>query len=134
MKKYIPFCSLITFTPYLLAILLSAISGTGLVYLFLLASVFILPPLVAELIGRIINAKAHKTYADVIAVYIADVLCGVPLAFYIVDDLNSDAMFFAGLGGAIALLTVVPLLALSVVVNTVFLVLRVRKNRANKNA
>ena len=134
MKKYIPFCSLITLTPYLLAILLSAISGTGLVYLFLLASVFILPPLIAELIGRIINAKAHKAYADVIAVYIADVLCGVPLAFYIVDDLNSDAMFFAGLGGAIALLTVVPLLALSVVVNTVFLVLRVRKNRANKNA
>ena len=133
MKKYIPFCSLITLTPYLLAILLSAISGTGLVYLFLLSSVFILPPLVAELIGRIINAKAHKTYADVIAVYIADVLCGVPLAFYIVDDLNSDAMF-SGLGAAIALMTVVPLLAASVVVNTVFLVLRVRKNRANKNA
>mgnify|MGYP004606770569 CR=1 FL=1 len=134
MKKYIPFCSLITLAPYLLAILLFAISGTGLVYLVLLASVFIFPPLIAELIGRIINAKAHKTYADVIAVYIADVLCGVPLAFYIVDDLNSDAMFFAGLGGAIALLTVVPLLALSVVVNTVFLVLRVRKNRADKNA
>ena len=134
MKKYIPFCSLITLALYLLAILFFAIFGADLVYLFLLASVFILPPLVAELIGRIINAKAHKTYADVIAVYIADVLCGVPLAFYIVDDLNSDAMFFAGLGGAIALLTVVPLLALSVVVNTVFLVLRVRKNRANKNA
>lgn len=133
MKKYIPFSSLITLAPYLLAILLFAISGTRLVYFVLLASVFIFPPLIAELIGRIINAKAHKTYADVIAVYIADVLCGVPLAFYIVDDLNSDA-FLAGLGGAIALLTVVPLLALSVVVNTVFLVLRVRKNRANKNA
>ena len=132
MKKYIPFCSLITLALYLLAILFFA--DADLVDLFLMASVFIFPPLVAEIIGRIINAKAHKTYADVIAVYIADVLCGVPLAFYIVDDLNSDAMFFAGLGGAIALLTVVPLLALSVVVNTVFLVLRVRKNRANKNA
>ena len=133
MKKYIPFCSLITLALYLLAILFFAIFGADLVYLFLLASVFILPPLVAELIGRIINAKAHKTYADVIAVYIADVLCGVPLAFYIVDDLNSDAMF-SGLGAAIALMTVVPLLAASVVVNTVFLVLRVRKNRADKNA
>lgn len=134
MKKYIPFSSLITLALYLLAILFFAIFGADLVVLFLMASVFILPPLVAELIGRIINAKAHKTYADVIAVYIADVLCGVPLAFYIVDDLNSDAMFFAGLGGAIALLTVVPLLAASVVVNTVYLILRVRKNRANKNA
>lgn len=131
MKKYIPFCSLITLALYLLAIL--SISDADLVDLFLLASVFILPPLVAEIIGRIINAKAHKTYADVIAVYIADVLCGVPVAFYIVDDLNSDAMF-SGLGAAIALMTVVPLLAASVVVNTVFLVLRVRKNRANKNA
>lgn len=134
MKKYIPFCSLITLALYLLLTLLLAISGADFAFLFLMASVFILPPLVAEIIGRIINAKAHKTYADVIAVYAADVLCGVPLAFYIVDDLNSDAMFFAGLGGAIALLTVVPLLAASVVVNTVFLVLRVRKNRANKKA
>ncbi len=131
MKKYIPFCSLITLALYLLAILFFA--DADLVDLFLMASVFIFPPLVAEIIGRIINAKAHKTYADVIAVYIADVLCGVPLAFYIVDDLNSDAMF-SGLGAAIALMTVVPLLAASVVVNTVFLVLRVRKNRADKNA
>lgn len=134
MKKYIPFCSLITLALYLLLTLLLAIFGADFAVLFLMACVFILPPLVAEIIGRIINAKAHKTYADIFAVYIADVLCGVPLAVYIVDDLNSDAMFFAGLGGAIALMTVVPLLALSVVVNTVFLVLRVRKNRANKNA
>ena len=134
MKKYIPFCALFTLALYLLYALVMAVFGADFAFFILITAVCILPALIAEIIGRIINAKAHKSYADAIAVYIADVLCGVPLAFYIVDDLNSDAMFFAGLGGAIALLTVVPLLALSVVVNTVFLVLRVRKNRADKNA
>lgn len=128
MKKYIPFCALFTLALYLLYALVMAVFGADFAFFILITAVCILPALIAEIIGRIINAKAHKSYADAIAVYIADVACGVPLAFFIVDDLNSEG-FFAGLGGAIALLTIVPLLAASVVVNTVLLIIKARKAR-----
>lgn len=123
MKKYIPFVTLITLGCHLLYTLVMGIVADDAAIFLLWAAVLLAVPLVAEIVGRIINAKAHKAYADIIAVYIVMGIGIIPTICYIISDLGSEG-FMAGLGAFIMLLTVVPMAAMSLVVNTVILIRR----------
>lgn len=123
MKKYIPFVTLITLGCHLLYTLVMGIVADDAALFLLWAAVLLAVPLVAEIVGRIINAKAHKAYADIIAVYIVMGIGIIPTICYIISDLGSEG-FMAGLGAFIMLLTVVPMAAMSLVVNTVILIRR----------
>ena len=123
MKKYIPFGTLITLGIYMLYTLVVAVISDDAAFLVFCMALFIVIPLVTEIVGRIINAKAHKVYADVIAVYSVLAVGTVPVVWVIVGDLNSSG-FLAGLAAFTFLMTLVPIIALSFIVNTVILIRR----------
>lgn len=131
MKKYIPSCSLLTIAVHLLYCLTAALVGFDGAFFALIMLVVVILPLIAEIIGRIIVVKKNKTYADIIAVYIAAAISAIPIIVSIISDLNSTA-FMAGLASAILLIGAVPPLAVLLIINTILLVIR-RKRWTNDN-
>lgn len=129
MKKYLPWISIITYIVIVFAGLCLAIFGFDLLFCIIMSAVVSVAPLIGEIIGVILRAKKGFRYSDCIAVAIADAIVLIPTIIFIVTDMNSTG-WFAGLAGLLALLFIVPAIAVSVIVDIVVVIVRRKKLKA----
>lgn len=134
MKKNLPWISIITY------IIIAAVSlvllicfGFDGLWFTLAAAITVIPALVGEIIGIVLRCKKGFRFSDCVGVLIANVAALIPLTIFIVDDLNSIG-FLAGLGGFLALITLVPTCAVSLIVDLIIFIVRKKKQTSQNNA
>lgn len=134
MKKYLPWISIITYGIIAaIALVLVIFSGTAGLWVCLVTAIAAAPALVGEIIGVVLRAKKGFRFSDNLALLIANIAALIPTVIFIVDDMNSTG-WFAGLGGFLALITVVPTFAVSLIIDLVFFIVRKKKQKAENIA
>ena len=134
MKKYLPWISIFTYGIIAaIALVLVIFSGTAGLWICLVTAIAAAPALVGEIIGDVLRAKKGFRYSDNLAVLIANIAALIPTVIFIIDDMNSTG-WFAGLAGLIALITIVPTFAVSLIIDLVFFIIRKKKQKTENIA
>lgn len=137
MKNKLPINSFILFGGILLYGLVFCLLEDGEILTMLAFCAYLAVPaaviLVAEIIGIVIRVKKNKPFADNLSVFVVDLLMELFLIPFAIYDMTAHSgEFFGGLFGFLILIFIVPVPALSLVVNLVqFLVRRKKLKKAN---
>ncbi|MGN1120294.1 MAG: hypothetical protein ACI4Q4_08035 [Oscillospiraceae bacterium] len=132
MKEKLPWISILSIAISLIIMLFMALFGFDLVGLGFICIFPLGAVLIAEIIGLVLRFCKKMTYADCIAVLITAVIALIAAIVYAINDLNSTG-FFAGLGGMLVLIFVVPASVISLIADGVVFFRRRRKIKQQNN-